>query len=53
MADGFITREEWLGTDAVFDALDVDHDGNTSPRQKLALAWEPPSNWLEGGIQCL
>ena len=25
--DGFITREEWLGTDAVFDALDTDHDG--------------------------
>ena len=28
--DGFITREEWLGTDAVFDALDVDHDGKLS-----------------------
>lgn len=25
--DGFITREEWLGTDAVFDALDGDKDG--------------------------
>ncbi len=25
--DGSITREEWLGSDAVFDALDHDHDG--------------------------
>jgi transaldolase len=25
--DGIITREEWGGTDAVFDAIDVDHDG--------------------------
>lgn len=25
--DGFVTREEWLGTDAVFDAMDADHDG--------------------------
>ncbi|QEY31377.1 transaldolase [Synechococcus sp. RSCCF101] len=25
--DGCITREEWLGSDAVFDALDGDHDG--------------------------
>jgi transaldolase len=24
--DGFITREEWGGTDAVFDAIDTDHD---------------------------
>jgi len=31
--DGFITREEWLGTDAVFDALDVDHDGKLSPAE--------------------
>ncbi|MGF1538425.1 MAG: transaldolase [Elainellaceae cyanobacterium] len=29
--DGFITREEWMGTDAVFDALDIDHDGKISP----------------------
>ncbi len=28
--DGHITREEWLGTDAVFDALDADHDGRIS-----------------------
>jgi transaldolase len=25
--DGYLSREEWLGTDAVFDALDADHDG--------------------------
>jgi transaldolase len=25
--DGFVTREEWLGTDAVFDAMDADNDG--------------------------
>ena len=25
--DGCVTREEWLGSDAVFDALDHDHDG--------------------------
>ncbi|TVQ42928.1 MAG: transaldolase [Gloeocapsa sp. DLM2.Bin57] len=31
--DGFITREEWLGTDAVFDALDEDHDGKISPAE--------------------
>jgi len=29
--DGFITREEWLGSDAVFDALDTDHDGRLMP----------------------
>lgn len=29
--DGFITREEWMGTDAVFDAIDRDHDGKISP----------------------
>lgn len=31
--DGFITREEWLGSDAVFDALDEDHDGKISPAE--------------------
>ena len=31
--DGFITREEWAGTDAVFDALDVNHDGKISPAE--------------------
>jgi transaldolase len=25
--DGFITREEWIGTDAVFDAMDSNKDG--------------------------
>ena len=34
--DGFITREEWLGLDAVFDALDSDHDGKISP-EEMAL----------------
>lgn len=28
--EGIITREEWLGTDAVFDALDTDHNGLVS-----------------------
>ena len=31
--DGFITREEWLGSDAVFDALDEDSDGKISPTE--------------------
>jgi len=34
--DGFITREEWAGTDAVFDALDVNHDGKISPDEIAA-----------------
>ena len=29
--DGCITREEWLGSDAVFDALDTDRDGRLVP----------------------
>ena len=29
--DGCITRDEWLGSDAVFDALDIDHDGRLMP----------------------
>ncbi len=29
--DGFITREEWMGTDAVFEALDQDRDGKITP----------------------
>jgi transaldolase len=29
--DGCITREEWLGSDAVFDALDSDKDGRLAP----------------------
>jgi transaldolase len=31
--DGFITREEWSGTDVVFDALDADHDGRITPEE--------------------
>ncbi|NEO57013.1 MAG: transaldolase [Okeania sp. SIO3B5] len=31
--DGFITREEWAGTDAVFDALDINQDGKISPEE--------------------
>ena len=31
--DGCITRDEWLGSDAVFDALDQDHDGRLTPEE--------------------
>lgn len=31
--DGFITREEWLGSDEVFDALDRDSDGKITPQE--------------------
>ena len=31
--DGFITREEWAGTDAVFDALDLNADGRITPEE--------------------
>lgn len=34
--DGFITREEWAGTDAVFDALDKNHDGKITPEEMAA-----------------
>ena len=34
--DGFITREEWGGTDAVFDALDSNNDGKISPEEMAA-----------------
>jgi transaldolase len=34
--DGFITREEWTGTDIVFDALDADHDGRITPEELAA-----------------
>jgi transaldolase len=31
--DGFITREEWIGSDAVFDALDANKDGKITPEE--------------------
>ncbi|MDS3861914.1 transaldolase [Thermosynechococcaceae cyanobacterium BACA0444] len=31
--DGIITREEWLGSDAVFDALDTNQDGKVTPEE--------------------
>lgn len=31
--DGFITREEWMGTDAVFDAIDENQDGKITPAE--------------------
>lgn len=34
--DGFITREEWAGTDVVFDALDINCDGKISPDEIAA-----------------
>ncbi|ABB58327.1 transaldolase [Synechococcus elongatus] len=34
--DGFITREEWLGSDAVFDALDLNKDGKLNEEDLLA-----------------
>lgn len=34
--DGFITREEWAGTDAVFDAIDVNKDGKITAQEIAA-----------------
>ena len=34
--DGFITREEWGGTQAVFAALDVNGDGRITPEELAA-----------------
>ncbi|CAN1213310.1 Acetate kinase [Tumidithrix helvetica PCC 7403] len=31
--DGFVSREEWMGTDAIFDAIDIDRDGKISPTE--------------------
>jgi transaldolase len=33
--DGFITREEWMGADRVFDALDTNQDGKITPEEML------------------
>jgi transaldolase len=42
--DGFITREEWSGSLAVFDALDRNHDGLISPDELAAGLGGAP--WL-------
>ena len=34
--DGMITREEWAGTQAVFEALDKNGDGRISPEELAA-----------------
>ncbi len=34
--DGFITREEWAGSDAVFDALDSNRDGKITAAEMAA-----------------
>ncbi len=34
--DGAITREEWSGSDAVFEALDADGDGRVTPQELAA-----------------
>ncbi len=34
--DGFITREEWAGTDVVFDAIDINNDGKITPEEMAA-----------------
>ncbi|GBF80134.1 transaldolase [Aphanothece sacrum] len=34
--DGFITREEWAGTDLVFDAIDINHDGKITAEEMAA-----------------
>jgi transaldolase len=39
--DGFITREEWGGADAVFDALDTDRDGKITPDELAAGLGSP------------
>jgi transaldolase len=44
--DGFITREEWSGSQAVFDALDRNRDGKISPEELAAGLGGAP--WLHG-----
>jgi len=34
--DGYITREEWMGADAVFDAIDQNKDGKITPEEMVA-----------------
>ncbi|ACK66148.1 transaldolase [Rippkaea orientalis PCC 8801] len=34
--DGFITREEWAGTDLVFDAIDTNNDGKITAEEMAA-----------------
>ncbi len=34
--DGFITREEWGGSEAVFTALDANGDGRVTPEEMAA-----------------
>ena len=34
--DGAITREEWSGSDAVFEALDADGDGRVTLQELAA-----------------
>jgi len=34
--DGFITREEWMGLDVVFDVLDLDGDGKITAEEMAA-----------------
>ena len=44
--DGYITREEWCGRSAVFDALDLDGDGRISMQEMAAGiggGFEPPA----------
>jgi transaldolase len=47
--DGCITREEWLGSDAVFDALDTDHDGRLVPEDVRGGLGAPLALSVVGG----
>lgn len=41
-ADGCVCREEWLGSEAVFDAIDTDHDGRITPAEMGAALGAVP-----------